>query len=77
MMEWVLVLRKLYARAPIVMSQGIPVYKGFNFGQTQAQDTRPSIFSMGTLEGQPSWPPPPELMKTYQSGLKKWVAFLL
>ena len=51
-MERLSTLKKPYSRAPIVISQGIPVYKEFNFGQTQAQDTRPTVFAMGISNAQ-------------------------
>ena len=45
-------LEKPYPGAPIVLSQGIPIYQGLNFGQTQAQDRGSAVFPMGISKAQ-------------------------
>ena len=34
-------------------------------------EPRPSILTMKMSQGQPTWPPPPELGRTYESEMKK------
>ena len=41
-----------------------------SLGSSQPE-LRPSILTMGISERQPAWPPPPELLKTYESEMKK------
>ena len=44
----------------------------FQTGISSAQpDPRPSILTIGVTEGQFAWPPPPELLKKYDSEMKK------
>ena len=52
--EWVSALRKPYPGTPIVMSQGVPVWDKFNFGQNQAQaqGSMPTNFAMGISKAQ-------------------------
>ena len=52
MQEQVSALHKPYPGAPIVMVHGVPVWKGFNFGQPQA--SRHADFITGTTNAQPA-----------------------
>ena len=83
MQEQLLAIRKPNSGTSMPPVSG--VQQGFNFGQDRqtnvppgfnmgsvklVQQERPSLFTMAITEGQPTWPPPPELV-VYDIAMKK------
>ena len=84
MQERLAAIRKPKSGASIPPVSG--VQQGFNFGQDgqanvppvfnmgsvkPVQQERPSFLTMAVTEGQSEWPPPPRLVKPYDTEMKK------